>query len=64
MNNREKYSTMADEFRASDELENYDKYLATGSKAESNTKVRKRIDDLLENKRLREALDDSEFWKI
>lgn len=55
---------MANEFRTSDELENYDKDLATGRKAEKNTKVRKRIDDLLERKRLREALDDSDDWEI
>ncbi len=55
---------MSDEFRTSDEPENYDKDLATGKKAETNTKVRKRIDDLLEKKRLREELDDSDDWEI
>jgi hypothetical protein len=55
---------MADEFKSNDESENYDKDLATGQKAETNTKVRKRIDDLLEKKRLREALDNSEDWDI
>lgn len=55
---------MADEYKPNDESENYDKDLATGKKAENNTKVRKRIDDLLEKKRLREALDDSEDWDI
>lgn len=29
---------------------------------EKNAKVRRRIDDLLERKRLRELLDDSEDW--
>jgi len=64
MNNTEINKTMSDEFRRSDESENYDKDLATGKKAEDNTKVRKRIDDLLEKKRLREALDNSDDWEI
>jgi len=55
---------MSDEFKSSDESVDYDKDLATGKKAEKNTKVRKRIDDLLEKKRLREALDDSDDWEI
>jgi hypothetical protein len=55
---------MSDELRRNDSEENYDKDLATGKKAENNTKVRKRIDDLLEKKRLREALDDSDDWEI
>lgn len=62
--NRETNTIMSDEFRRDDSAENYDKDLATGKKAEKNTKVRKRIDDLLEKKRLREALDDSEDWEI
>jgi hypothetical protein len=55
---------MSDEYRTNDGSENYDKDLATGKKAEKNTKVRKRIDDLLEKKRLREALDDCDDWDI
>ncbi|NQZ22815.1 MAG: hypothetical protein HRT53_12255 [Colwellia sp.] len=55
---------MANEFRARDESQDYDKDLATGKIAENNSKVRKRIDDLLEKKRLREELDDSEDWEI
>jgi hypothetical protein len=55
---------MSDEFSARDETQDYDKDLATGKKAEANTKVRKRIDDLLEKKRLKEALDDSDDWEI
>lgn len=55
---------MSDEFKQNDEVDNYDKDLATGKKAEKNTKVRKRIDDLLEKKRLREALDDSDDWEV
>jgi hypothetical protein len=55
---------MGDEFKRSNELENYDKDLAGGKKAEDNSKVRKRIDDLLEKKRLRDVLDDSEDWEV
>lgn len=62
--NWEKNTIMSDEYKANDESENYDKDLATGKKAENNTKVRKRIDDLLEKKRLREALDNSDDWDI
>jgi hypothetical protein len=64
INNRESNTIMSDEFRTNDGSENYDKDLATGKKADKNTKVRKRIDDLLEKKRLREALDDSDDWEI
>jgi hypothetical protein len=42
----------------------YDNDLATGDKAEKNSKVRKRIDDLMEKKRLKELLDDSDDWDI
>jgi hypothetical protein len=55
---------MSDEFSTNDRADTYDKDLATGKKADNNTKVRKRIDDLLEKKRLREALDDSDDWEI
>ena len=55
---------MSDEFSINNDSENYDKDLATGKKADKNTKVRQRIDDLLEKKRLREAIDDSEDWEI
>ena len=64
INNTEKNTIMSDEFSTNDDSENYDKDLATGKKADKNTKVRKRIDDLLEKKRLREALDDSDDWEI
>jgi hypothetical protein len=55
---------MSDEYSSNDESDNYDKDLAIGKKAQANTEVRKRIDDLLEKKRLREALDDSDDWDI
>ena len=64
INNREKNTIMSDEFSINNDSENYDKDLATGKKADKNTKVRQRIDDLLEKKRLREAIDDSEDWEI
>ena len=64
INNREKNTIMSDEFSTNNDSENYDKDLATGKKADKNTKVRQRIDDLLEKKRLREAIDDSEDWEI
>jgi hypothetical protein len=64
INNREKNTIMSDEFSTNNDSENYDKDLATGKKADRNTKVRQRIDDLLEKKRLREAIDDSEDWEI
>jgi len=41
---------------------NYDKDLPKGEKAAHNSDVRKRIDELLEKKRLKELLDDSVDW--
>jgi hypothetical protein len=55
---------MSDEYKTDDGEEKYDKDLASGTKAEKNTQVRKRIDDLLEKKRLREVLDDCDDWEI
>lgn len=40
----------------------YDKELAKGNKAEHKNKVRQRIDELMEKKRLKELLDDSDDW--
>jgi len=42
----------------------YEQDLASGEQAAKNTKVRKRIDELLEKKRLKELLDDSDDWDI
>lgn len=42
----------------------YDKDLASGEDAIKNTKIRKRIDELMEKKRLKELLDDSDDWDI
>ena len=43
---------------------NYDKDLAKGEKAEKNTKIHQRINELVEKKRLKELLDDSNDWNI
>lgn len=60
---------MSDDLDSSDEIDSidesdYDKDLAKGNKAERNSKVRRRIDDLLERKRLKELLDDSDDWEL
>ena len=39
---------------------NYDKDLARGDKAKYNSDIHKRIDEILERKRLKDLLDDSE----
>jgi hypothetical protein len=41
---------------------NYDSDLPKGKEGAHNSEVRKRIDDLLEKKRLKELLDDSDDW--
>ncbi|MFD2167989.1 PA3496 family putative envelope integrity protein [Thalassotalea euphylliae] len=57
-------------YRSTDNIVNekdspdYEKDLATGEEAIKNTKVRKRIDELLEKKRLKELLDDSDDWDV
>ena len=43
---------------------NYDKDLPKGEKAAHDTEVRKRIEALLEKKRLKELLDDEDDWDI
>ena len=45
-------------------IPNYDKDLAKGEKAEKNTKIHQRINELVEKKRLKELLDDSNDWNI
>lgn len=42
----------------------YDADLAKGTKAERNTQVRQRIEDMLEKKRLKELLDESDDWDL
>jgi len=44
------------------EQESYDKDLPKGDKATHNSEVRKRIDELLEQKRLKALLDDADDW--
>jgi hypothetical protein len=46
------------------EQESYDKDLPKDKKAAHNSEVRKRIDDLLEQKRLKALLDDPDDWDI
>lgn len=46
------------------ERKSYDKDLPKGEQAAHNSEIRKRIDDLLERKRLKELLDDSNDWDI
>ena len=42
----------------------YDKDLAANEESDKNAKIRKRIDELLEKKRLKEMLDDTDDWDI
>ncbi|ASP46825.1 PA3496 family putative envelope integrity protein [Cognaticolwellia beringensis] len=44
------------------EQDSYDKDLPKGNKTSHNVDVRKRIDDLLEKKRLKALLDDADDW--
>jgi len=44
------------------ESHNYDKDLAKGEQAYKNTEIHHRIDELLEKKRLKELLDDTDDW--
>ena len=44
--------------------QNYDQDLPKGEQAAHNSEVKKRIDDLLEKKRLKALLDDAEDWEI
>lgn len=41
-----------------------DTEIQIGDDAEKSTKIRKRIDELLEKKRLKELLDDSGDWDV
>jgi len=47
-----------------DDSTSYDDDLAKGDKAERNSQVRQRIEDMLEKKRLKELLDDSDDWDL
>ncbi len=43
---------------------NYDKDLATGDKAKFNAKIHRRIDEIMEEKRLKSLLDDMDDWSF
>ena len=49
---------------SSNELPDYDKDLPTGEQASHNAEIHKRLEDILEEKRLRELLDDTDDWDI
>lgn len=55
---------LTDDSTADVEQDGYEKDLPKGEKASHNSDVRKRIDDLLERKRLKAMLDDAEDWDI
>ncbi|KXJ49170.1 MAG: hypothetical protein AXW17_11465 [Colwellia sp. Phe_37] len=55
---------LTDDLPPAADQESYDEDLPKGEKATHNSEVRKRIDDLLERKRLKELLDDSDDWDI
>ena len=42
----------------------YDKDLATGNQAKKNSKIHRRIDELLEQKRLKKLLDETDDWTL
>lgn len=46
------------------EQESYDKDLSKSEQAAHNNEVRKRIENLLEQKRLKYLLDDADDWDI
>lgn len=47
-----------------DSVPDFEKDLSSGEEAIKNAKVRKRIDELLEKKRLKEMLDESDDWDV
>lgn len=55
---------LENEFTSTDPIESYDGDLPKGDDADKNSQVRKRIDDLLERKRLKELLDDTDDWAV
>ncbi|WP_426358289.1 PA3496 family putative envelope integrity protein [Pseudocolwellia sp. HL-MZ19] len=61
---------MSDDINSVEDISNnddkisYDDDLAKGDKAERNSQVRQRIEDMLERKRLKELLDDSDDWEL
>lgn len=55
---------LADDMNSPIESNNYDDDLPKGEQAQHNSEVRKRIDELLEQKRLKELLDDADDWEL
>ncbi len=53
-----------DDFTTSDDSLDYEKDLANGERASKNSQLHKRLDDLLEQKRLKALLDDTDDWDI
>jgi len=53
---------LTDDFAPEVEQESFDDDLPKGNKAAHNSEVRKRIDELLEKKRLKALLDDADDW--
>ena len=54
--------TLPKEVIDKNEFLNYDKELSATEQKAHDSDVRKRIDNLLDNKRLRDMLDDSDDW--
>ncbi|REL34475.1 hypothetical protein DXX92_03415 [Thalassotalea euphylliae] len=46
------------------DLPDYEKDLASNEQSIKESKVRKRIDELLEEKRLKQLLDNSDDWEV
>lgn len=55
---------MSNNLSESKKQPDYEKDLATGEDAIKTAKVRKRIDELMEKRRLKELLDDTDDWDI
>lgn len=54
--------TLPNETKDKNDPTNYDDELSKSEKKEHDADVRKRIDDLLDKKRLKDLLDDSDDW--
>jgi len=57
-------SPIQDLTNSSNELPDYEKDLPTGEEATHNSEIHKRIEDILEEKRLKALLDDTDDWDI
>ncbi|SEK64712.1 hypothetical protein SAMN05216262_10214 [Colwellia chukchiensis] len=55
---------LIDETPPEDEPDGFEQDLPKSEKAAHTCEVRKRIDELLERKRLKALLDDSEDWEL